>query len=650
MRELAAGVVLSGEPLTSVSGRYVLDYDDDDIGWTAVLTDTDTGVVLWRASRPGWLYLGTQGAVQTAEWTSEVAAAGAASLTVGDEGGLLLWDATGFCLYDSRVGAIRPVELSEAAPAAAITRESCLVHDGRQRQVLTRNPDGSFQLTTHQSSGAVWSCSLSLPLARWLAQDDTMLTWRLLPSGARRHWVLCLIRTGDGDGEGRILWRMDSGGVGVLVPAASPHAYGGATLEHGGRLRHQSLTSPSGTHTLVHQDDGNLVLYCGASQDAVWATHTWWSGDGWVDFSDGDLVVRNACGTDVWRVGTSTARRLIVADGGTLTLVDADGAPVWRFTGHECTATGPDTTARGSVLHRGQTLHRQSLTSPDGSTVLVHGDRRLVLFGEDGSWLWDEHISGDGPTVLVLDEDGMLRVRSVEGAVLVEIAGPADQLLIGPGAIELYRDGTAVWRNGTDLVATAAGYDFTAWLAALVDLDSYGLTVVQDVDPAAALRRLGAGIVEPGMWQDLLEHVDTDELGAEDMIAAAFAVGSHALIIEDNGYRGRETPDISVGTFAVSCSVNVNGLAYFRVFRDGAVIADLGENGDDELTVPEVIHALAEMGIPGSLYPPPSRYPELACRIAGVRPTPADVAGAGYFVRTMVDRTDAGDPLPGTAP
>ncbi len=57
----------------------------------------------------------------------------------------------------------------------------------------------------------------------------------------------------------------------------------------------------------------------------MWATHTWWAGDGWVDFVDGDLVLRNACGTDVWRAGTTTARQLTVTDTGGLTLTEAEG-------------------------------------------------------------------------------------------------------------------------------------------------------------------------------------------------------------------------------------------------------------------------------------------------------------------------------------
>ncbi len=208
MHELAAGVVLSGEPLTSPSGRYVLDYDSDDISWTAVLTDTETGDVLWRADHPGWLYLGAQGAVRTAEWDSEIAAAGAVSLTVSDTGGFQLRDGTGFCLYDSQLGLVRPTELAEAAPAAAITRDTCLVHDGRQREVVTRDPDGSLRVTVHQPNGARWSCPIALPLTRWLEQDGTTLTWRPPPGGARREQALCLV-----DADGQVLWSQDMRGM-----------------------------------------------------------------------------------------------------------------------------------------------------------------------------------------------------------------------------------------------------------------------------------------------------------------------------------------------------------------------------------------------------------------------------------------------------
>ncbi len=51
--------------------------------------------------------------------------------------------------------------------------------------------------------------------------------------------------------------------------------------------------------------------------------------------------------------------------------------------------------------------------------------------------------------------------------------------------------------------------------------------------------------------------------------------------------------------------------------------------------MPEVIDALTEMDLPGCLYPPSERYPELVCRIAGIRPTVADVEAVGYIARTM---------------
>lgn len=624
MHELSKLTVLSGEPLTSPSGRYALDYEIDDISWTAILTDTENGEVLWRAGGPGWLYLGPLGVVQTAEWTSDIAAEGATTLTVSDDGSLCLLDSTGFRLYDSRTGLVRPTELRGAAPAAAITRDACLVDDSRQRRAVTRNADGSLQVTEYLEGGGAYSAPISGPLADRLAQDGTVLTWRVFPAGRRRQRMLCLV-----DADDRVLWRQHMQDVSAELPTAVPHEYGGATLEHGGRLRHQSLTSPSGAHTLVHQSDGNLVLYCTASDDAVWATHTWWSGDGWVDFADGDLVLRNACGADIWRAGTTSARRLTVADDGTLTLSDADGATVWTFTGHECPAPATNP-GRGSVLRLGQTLHRQSLTSPDGSTVLAHGDRQLVLFDDDGTWLWNEYIPGDGPSTLTLDDDGMLRVRTSDDVVL-DIAGPGDELVVGSGFVELRAAGTALWRNG----AVAPLDDFTAWLAALVDLDAYCVTVIHDIEPDEALRRLGLADVEPGTWQELLDRVAEADLGGT--ATAAFRLGPHALVVEDMGWLGVEAPRVSAGTFAVSCLANVNGLAYFRVFRDGEVVADHGESGDAEPTVPEVTRALGEMGIDDPFQTPLRRYPELLCRTAGVRPTIADVTGPCYVAMTTVD-------------
>lgn len=518
----------------------------------------------------------------------------------------------------ARTGTVEPTPLGDAAPAADITPERFLLLEGKRRRTVTRGVDGSLRVG-ERGQGFGWSRPLPVPLAEWLArQPGTVLTWRILPYGERRTRELCLV-----DGDGGVLWRERMRDLPAVPPPARPHVYGGAELGRGGRLRHQSLTSISGAYTLVHQDDGNLVLYDNPRHRAVWATDTWWAGDGWTDLTEeGDLVVRNVCGTPVWRSGTagSGAQWLVVDDEGGVALLDDAGTAVWEVrTGpHEpAPATRP---ARGSVLRRGETLRRQSLTSADGGTVLAHrDDRRIVLYGEDGRRLWDEYVGEAERGHLALDEDGMLRVYGDDGIPVREWGGPGDELVVEHGSVVLRRqDGTAVWHAGHPLCG--------AWLARLND-DAYCVTVVHDLDPDTALARLGADPagITTGTWTDLEERIDL-----EDALTgvAAFALGPHTLLVEDNGFRGVNTPALSDGTFAVSCYLGAHGVSDFVVYRDGETVGRHGyDDGDAEAGTPEVRRALAEMGADDVREAAFEHDVELLCRTAGVRPTSADVSG-----------------------
>ena len=630
------------EPLSSPSGQYVLHYDTAGV---AVLTDRRTGETRWRAGDPGrpvagLLLLGDGDALQVENsanetvWVSGITAPGARSVVITDDGDLELLSGENTRLLNSRTGPVEVTAMRDAAAAADISGERYLVREGEQRRLVTRNPDGSLQVATRSSRGGGWSSTLAAPLARWLEQDGTVLTWRMLPGGDRKAWALCLVNA-DGD----LIWRDGMRNVPTVLPPARPHAYGGPELERGARLWHQSLTAPSGAYTLVHQDDGNLVLYDNPAQRAVWATNTWWAGDGWAELTEeGDLVVRNLCGAPVWRSGTagSGAQRLVVDDEGGFALLDDSNSAVWQIRTGASSSAPAANTARESTLRRGQRLQRQSLTSADGSTVLAHrDDRRLVLFGENGRWLWDLYIHDAERSCLVLDDDGVLRVRAEDGTVALELGGPGEELVVVPGEAQLRTDdGTVVWRNGERIAETEKGAppveDFSSWMDALMDDTAYCVTVVHGIEPDEALRRFGVETeqVTTGTWQDLLEQAEREDSEAEDVVVAAFALGSHTLLVEDNGWEGIDRPELSSGTFAVSCYRSVNADSAFVVFRDGEEVADHSwDNGSEEPSTPEVRQALAAMGSEDVIDTAFERDLELLCRTAGVRPTVADVTG-----------------------
>ncbi|HMH90404.1 MAG TPA: hypothetical protein VK586_04890 [Streptosporangiaceae bacterium] len=103
----------------------------------------------------------------------------------------------------------------------------------------------------------------------------------------------------------------------------------------GQTLRRQSLTSPSGSCTLVYQDDGNLVLYRYDLDHAVWASNTYGTSVGELVLqADGNLVLYNRDGRAVWATGTNgrPAARLSVRDEGTAVLEAVDGSELWSAT------------------------------------------------------------------------------------------------------------------------------------------------------------------------------------------------------------------------------------------------------------------------------------------------------------------------------
>ncbi|MET0135512.1 MAG: SMI1/KNR4 family protein [Kibdelosporangium sp.] len=117
--------------------------------------------------------------------------------------------------------------------------------------------------------------------------------------------------------------------AGLPHPASFAH---GSEMWAGQTLRRQSLTSPSGVHTLVHQDDGELVLYRYSDGHPEWTSGTRGTLPGFLMLQDdGDLVLRDTDHVVMWHSGTAgqAADRLLVDDSGELRLVDSTGSVLW---------------------------------------------------------------------------------------------------------------------------------------------------------------------------------------------------------------------------------------------------------------------------------------------------------------------------------
>lgn len=192
--------------------------------------------------------------------------------------------------------------------------------------------------------------------------------------------------------------------------------------------------------------------------------------------------------------------------------------------------------------------------------------------------------------------------------------------------VELHRDGKPFWRNGEPITSESAD----DWISALMDDTAYCATLIHDVEPADALRRLLGNDtkIHDGTWQHLQTLANELETDWEDTVVAAFGIGEHTLLVEDNGWEGRDRPDLSAGTFAVTCYRSVNADSSFKVFRDGVVVADHSwDGGSAEPTTKEVRRAMSDMGSDDPRETSFEHGLELSCRTAGVVVTVADVTG-----------------------
>ncbi|GAB3696062.1 DUF4241 domain-containing protein [Saccharopolyspora tripterygii] len=285
----------------------------------------------------------------------------------------------------------------------------------------------------------------------------------------------------------------------------------GHEMRAGQALRRESLTSENGRFTLVHQDDGNIVLYENETLRAWWASNTCGAESAFCALRESDgLALFSPGGRRIWSTGaTRPAATLVVQDDGNVTIADVDGEPVWSSESAPSVPGGP--AATGDRMLPGQTLGRQSLTSESGRTTLVHqDDGNLVLYSNEGRgalWASDTQFRGTGRCKLLDDGDLVLYDRRGQVVWSTDTSGnPGAGLLVGDDGLELRTtDDVVVWS-----VRTTPG----------TELISGGLT--EPAAPASAVAPCLATMAQP--LQPVVQNVGVEATAAVPAIPMGWSI------------------------------------------------------------------------------------------------------------------------------
>jgi hypothetical protein len=192
--------------------------------------------------------------------------------------------------------------------------------------------DGNLVVYT-AANRPLWASGTRGGANRLVMQSDGNLV--VYNSANRALWASCtrgsgarLVMQSDGNAvvyssSNRPLWHTRSGAS--ICGAARNVLSGGAVLSPGGQL-----VSPNGSHRLIVQGDGNVVLY-GPGAVVRWTSRTAGAGNRMVMQGDGNLVVYTSAGRAAWSSGTSgnAGARAVLQDDGNLVVYRPDGRAVW---------------------------------------------------------------------------------------------------------------------------------------------------------------------------------------------------------------------------------------------------------------------------------------------------------------------------------
>jgi hypothetical protein len=197
----------------------------------------------------------------------------------------------------------------------------------------------------------------------------------------------------------------------------------------------------------------------------------------------------------------------------------------------------------------------------------------------------------------------------------------------------------------SDLRGRLDGSGRPAWLTDL-GLDCYSLTVVRGLDERRALKRIGvpprqirpvtldAAAQTVGDHSLLWNLVCQGSSNSPVVVAVAAGFGDWTLVVEEDGWTATEpvaVADLSRGTEAASCFVDINADTWFTYAVEGQVLytdEEIPGDGGDGTEPMALLSALAAVGadnlLDGGDQDDHGRPERAVCALAGLRLSAAD--------------------------
>lgn len=354
-----------GEQVTSCNGRFVFAhqgdgnvvlYDGSRALWSSRTNGKSTGSLAMQGDGNLVLYSPAGAPL----WDTRTNGRAGASLVVQDDGNVVV-SVVGLVLWSTNTAQAAPAPAPAPTPSAPPSGCGAIaVNQELARGAEVRSCNGRF-LFAHQGDGNVVLYDGSRAL--WNTRTNGKATRALVMQGdgnlvlySSTNTALWHTRTNGRAGASlavqddgnvvlklgaQVLWSTNTAQVAAPPPAPTPApapaptptpapTVGCGTLNANDALGvNEALTSCDGRFSLVHQGDGNVVLYQGAV--ARWSTAT--SGrasSSLVMQGDGNLVLYGTAGQALWnsRTAGKPNARLVLQDDGNLVLYSGASA-VW---------------------------------------------------------------------------------------------------------------------------------------------------------------------------------------------------------------------------------------------------------------------------------------------------------------------------------